>query len=192
MAPYDVDASSNHIVNLIRILLFNKDDADSYRDRLKRESEVKLETCNEKLNKLVVDHHKDLRAVMQTFTRISNNLQSSLTKLTRAKVRLVDAREMLTSRLEELRRLNDELRVSERMVALLDQADSLTNADTKQDRPKDQTDDSPIEGLTGPSYIDNNVFNPRANNETSTPSLFKFSKSSYAICFEEHNKDMSF
>lgn len=180
-----MESSSSLIMSVIRILSNSKDDVE--RDVIRKKLEDCLTVSDQKLTKLVSEHYKDLRSVMQTFTKTSNNLQSSLSKLTIAKQRLVDSREMLTSRLEELRKLSEELKTSERMVAILDQEDKLANLDhPEQVVEQDTNPDCDF----GSALIDNNVFNQRTT-ETSAPSLFKFSKSSYAICFEEHYKEHS-
>lgn len=184
MPPADMESSSL-IMSVIRILSNSKDDAE--RDAIKKKLEDCLNASDQKLTKLVSEHHKDLRLVMQTFTSTSSNLQSSLSKLKKAKQRLIDSRDMLTSKLEELQKLSEDLKVNERIVSLLDQEDNLSNMENRDKFvPVDTSQDKDV----GPALIENNVFNPRST-ENSTPSLFKFSRSSYAICFEENYKELS-
>lgn len=116
-------------MNVIRILTNSKDDAE--RDTIKKKLEDFLADSDQKLTKLVLKHQEELSIVVQSFISISNNLQKSLTKLAKAKQRLVDCREMLASRLEELRRLSDESRKNEKILALLDQVDELSRIPTR-------------------------------------------------------------
>jgi len=111
-------------MSVIRILTNSKDDAE--RDVIKKKLEDCLMASDQKLIKLVSDHHKELRAIMQSFTSVSSNLQSSISKLAKAKQRLIDCREMLTSKLEELLGLIEESRKNEKIVSLLDQVDELS------------------------------------------------------------------
>lgn len=124
-----METSSGLIMNVIRILTNSKDDAE--RDTIKKKLEDFLADSDQKLTKLVLKHQEELSVVVQSFISISNNLQKSLTKLAKAKQRLVDCREMLASRLEELRRLSDESRKNEKILALLDQVDELSRVPTR-------------------------------------------------------------
>ena len=182
-----MESSSGLIMSVIRILSNSKDDAE--RDIIRKKLGDCLAVSDQKLTKLVAEHHKDLRLVMQTFTKTSNNLQAALVKLKDAKQRLIYARNKLNSRLDELKRMSEELEKSRRPDILVDK----TSIDVKVERNLDQstqsTDTEKNEELDS-SLMDNNVFNPRTS-ETSTPSLFKFSRSSYAICFEDHYKELS-
>lgn len=104
---------------------------DEERGVIKKKLEDCLVASDQKLTELVAKNHEELRKVMQTFTNISNNLQSSSTKLSRAKKRLVECREMLTSRLEELSRLSEESRINEKVITLLNQVDELNKVPPK-------------------------------------------------------------
>jgi phenylalanyl-tRNA synthetase alpha subunit len=183
MPPYDMESSSSLIMGVIRILSNSKDDAE--RDVIRKKLEDCLAASDQKLTKLVSEHHKDLRSVMQTFTKTANNLQMSMDKLKQAKQRLVDSKETLTSKLEELKKLSEELKTSEKMLSLLDQVDTMA-LDDSQAVKEEESQDSEFES----TLIENNVFNPRTS-ENTTPSLFKFSRSSYAICFEDHFRELS-
>ena len=186
MPPYDMETSSSLIMGVIRILSNSKDDAE--RDVIRKKLEDCLNASDQKLTKLVSEHYKDLRSVMNTFTKTANNLQSSLSKLKQAKQRLADSRDTLTTKLDELQKLSEELKNSEKMVALLDQMNtSAVNEanDASANKANESHDDEFDSAL-----MENNVFNPRTT-ENSAPALFKFSRSSYAICFEEHFKELS-
>lgn len=124
MPQADMESSSGLIMNVIRILTNSKDDAE--RDVIKKKLEDHLSISDQKLTNLVADHHKDLRDVMQAFRIISNNLQSSLAKLRDAKKRLEGSRDMLTSRLGELTKLNEDSKKNEKIISLLDQIDELS------------------------------------------------------------------
>lgn len=165
--------SSGLIMKVIRTLTNSKDDAE--RDAIKRRLESALEDSDQKLTKLISDNHKELRLVMQTFTTISKNLQSSLVKLSKAKHRLMDCREMLTSRLDQLRRLSEESKRNEKILALLDQMDEITDEPEPIDKPSELPD------------LD--VVKEEDDVNHAKPSLFKFSLSSHAICFNEHYKE---
>lgn len=128
MPQADMESSSGLIMSVIRILTNSKDDAE--RDAIKQKLEGCLIKSNDNLTKLVSDNHEELRIVMQSFTSISDNLQTSLMKLAKAKQRLRDCRERLTQRLEELRRLSDESRKNEKVLAILDQVDDLLKVPT--------------------------------------------------------------
>lgn len=169
-------------MGVIRILSNSKDDAE--RDVIRKKLEDCLDASDQKLTKLVSEHHKDLRSVMNTFLRTANNLQSSLTKLKQAKQRLTDSRDMLTTKLDELKRLSEELANSERMISLLEQKETSTINETQNNAISDNQDD----GFEN-TLVENNVFNPRTT--TLDSALFRFSRSSYAICFEEHFKELS-
>lgn len=123
MPQTDMESSSGLIMSVIRILTNSKDDAE--RDLIKQKLEGFLIKSNENLTRLVSDNHEELRIVMKSFTSISDNLQTSLMKLAKAKQRLRDCCERLTQRLEELRRLSDESKKNEKVLALLDQVDEL-------------------------------------------------------------------
>lgn len=181
-----MESSSSLIMSVIEILLRSKDDAE--RDAIKKKLEDCLEASDQKLTKLVSEHYKDLRSVMNTFTKTANNLQTSLAKLKQAKQRLTDSREMLTTKLDELKKLSEELKDSEKMVAYFNQMNtSAANQSEDQTVNKDsEAHDNQFES----TLMENNVFNPRPS-ENSTPALFKFSRSSYAKCFEEHFKEQS-
>lgn len=180
-----MESSSSLIMGVIRILQNSKDDAE--RDMIRKKLDDCLAASDQKLTKLVSEHHRDLKSVMQTFTKTANNLEISMSKLKQAKQRLADSRETLTSKWEELKKLNEELKTSERMVSLLEQVDTMTYDESQDQTVKDgETQDSEFES----TLIENNVFNPRTS-ENTTPSLFKFSRSSYAICFEDHFKELS-
>lgn len=124
-----MESSSGLIMSVIRILTNSKDDAE--RDVIKKKLEDCLAVSDQKLTKLVSDHHKELRLVMQTFTAISKNFQSSLGKLSKAHKRLDECRELLTSRLDELRRLSEESKKNEKILTLLDQVDELFRVPTR-------------------------------------------------------------
>lgn len=124
MPQPDMDSSSGLIMRVITILTNSKDDAE--RDAIKKKLEDCLVESDQKLTKLVSEHHKDLKLVMQAFISTSNNLQLSSTKLTSAKQRLQSSREMLVSKLDELRRLSEDSSRNERILALLDQVDELS------------------------------------------------------------------
>lgn len=250
MPSNDMESSSSGLImSVIRVLTNSKDDAE--RDVIKKKIEDCLVVSDQKLTKLVSEHHKDLRLVMQAFTSISNNLQSSLVKLARAKQRLIDCKEILTSRIEELNRLSDESRINERIVVLLDQFEELSRIPMKINELIDERQYLTATKLLveKQKYIDENIetfdclkeikseleskrdelykifrerlFNPdnqvqkeeiieslrlidiipeldpeidapREKPETSQvtkPSLFRFSSSSHAICFNEHYKE---
>lgn len=129
MPQADMESSSGLIMSVIRILTNSKDDAE--RDVIKKKLEDCLAVSDQKLTKLVSDHHKELRLVMQTFTGISKNLQASLGGLKKAHKRLNECRDSLTSRLEELRKLSDESKRNEKILALLDQIDELFGVPTR-------------------------------------------------------------
>lgn len=174
--------SSSLIMKVIKRLTDNKDDAE--RDRDKKELENVLKASDQKLTKLVANNHKELRLVMQTFTSTSKNLQSSITKLSCAKQRLVDSRDMLTSRLEELKRLSEESKRNEKILEILDQI--------PRDRDQDQShqafsDDQGPEKT--PEVPDLEVIKDKTEITPTRPYLFKFSLSSHAICFNEHYKE---
>lgn len=177
-----MESSSSLIMGVIRILSNSKDDAE--RDVIRKKLEDCLDASDQKLTKLVSEHHKDLRCVMSTFLQTANNLQSSLAKLKQAKKRLKDSSDMLTARLNELMRLSEELANSEKMIGILDQKETSTLDETK-DTTLNETEDEDLEN----TLLENNVFNPRTTTQDSA--LFKFSRSSYAICFEEHFKELS-
>lgn len=248
MPPTDMESSSGLIMNVIRILTNSKDDAE--RDVIKKKLEDFLQISDEKLSKLVSEHHKELRQVMQSFTSISNNLQSSLTRLSKAKQRLKDCREMLTSKLNELRRLSDESTKNEKILSLLDQVDELSRVPTRiaelfdnrcyldatrllvdkqkyidekfesfdclgqvrseLDSKREEiyrllkeklfiVDDESlkndiVESLKlidkTPELPDLEIAKENVDNAPATkPTLFKFSLSSHAICFNEHYKE---
>lgn len=251
MPQADMESSSGLIMSVIRILTNSKDDAE--RDLIKQKLEGFLIKSNENLTKLVADNHEELRIVMQSFTSISDNLQTSLMKLAKAKQRLRDCCERLTQRLEELRRLSDESKKNEKVLDLLDQVDELlrvptdinelindrkyleaakllvekqnyiedkfeafeclkevsSELDGKRDelyrilREKlflleqdDPTRDDIIESLKmidkTPELPDLEVAKEDVENAPTTkPSLFKFSLSSHAICFNEHYKEQN-
>lgn len=181
MPPYDMESSSSLIMGVIRILSSSKDDAE--RDVIRKKLEDCLDASDQKLTKLVSEHHKDLRSVMNTFLRTANNLQTSLTKLKRAKQRLTDSRDMLTTKLKDLEQLSEELANSEKKILLLEKKETSAN---------NKAQDGAIEGQDDgfeSALVDNNVFNPRTTTQGSA--LFKFSRSSYAICFEDHFKELS-
>lgn len=186
MPPYDMESSSSLIMSVIQILSRSKDDAE--RDVIRKKLEDLLEASDQKLTKLVSEHYKDLRSVMITFTKTASNLQMSLAKLQQAKQRLTDSRDRLTTKLDELQKLSEELQNSEKMVAYFDQMNTSA-ANESQDQIADR-DNSGQNNQFESTLMENNVFNPRAS-ENSTPALFKFSRSSYAICFEEHFKELS-
>lgn len=129
MPQSDMETSSGLIMRVIRTLTNSKDDAE--REAIKKRLEEALADSDTKLTKLVSDNHKELRMVMQTFTTVSKNLQTSLTVLFRAKKRLSDSRDMLTSKLDEVRRLSEESQKNDKILALLDEIDSLFSVPTK-------------------------------------------------------------
>lgn len=242
-----METSSGLIMNVIRILTNSRDDAE--RDKIKKNLEDLLADSDQKLTKLVLKHQEELSVVVQSFISISNNLQKSLTKLAKAKQRLVDCREMLASRLEELRRLSEESKKNERILVLLDQVDELSRVPTKinellsESRYLDATrllvekqkyvdeqfetsdflkdvkaelegkrdeiyralreklflnddesiKDEIIESLNmidkTPDLPETEVTKEKIETHTAKPSLFKFSLSSHAICFNEHYKE---
>lgn len=180
-----MESSSNAIImSVIRILSNSKDDVE--RDVIRKKLEDFLADSDKKLTKLVAEHHKDLRSVMQIFYQTAEKLQSSLAKLNKAKEHLNNSRSMLTSKLDELKKVSDDLKRSERLVQLLDQEDNLADLENHVNTMEINDEDDSDFSTT---LLENNVFNPRAS-ENSTPSLFRFSKSSYAICFEEHFKEL--
>lgn len=128
MPQADIESSSL-IMSVVRILTNNRDDRD--RVAIKEKLEACLKASDEKLTNLVAENHDELKAVMKNFKGISSNLQTSLTKLGRAKTRLIDCRERLTSKIEELRRLSDESKKNEKILTLLDQVDELSLVPTK-------------------------------------------------------------
>lgn len=242
-----METSSGLIMNVIRILTNSRDDAE--RDKIKKNLEDLLADSDQKLTKLVLKHQEELSVVVQSFISISNNLQKSLTKLAKAKQRLVDCREMLASRLDELRRLSEESRKNERILVLLDQVDELSRIpsrinellsdgkyldatkllvskqkyldeqfessdflkdvkielDAKRDeiyrilREKlflnddESSRDDIIESLKmidkTPDLPETEIAREKIEAQTTKPSLFKFSLSSHAICFNEHYKE---
>lgn len=111
-------------MSVVRILTASKDDTE--RPVIKKNLEERLKASSDALSELTIKHHKELRLVMQGFNSISDNLQTSLSKLGRAKQRLKDCREKLTSRLDELRRLSEESKKNEKILVLLDQVDNLS------------------------------------------------------------------
>lgn len=184
MPPYDMESSSGLIMSVIRILTDSKDDDE--RDVIKKKLEDCLAVSDQKLKKLISEHHKDLKTVILTFSLTSENLQAVLDKLKDAKKRLTESRESLNSKLDELRRLSEELEASERKVS--EEASNASNLEKNQEQlPQYDTKEN---GDFESTLMENNVFNVRAS-ETSAPSLFKFSRSSYAICFEDHNRELS-
>lgn len=247
MPQSDMDSSSGLIMGVIRILTNSKDDNE--RDIIKKKLEDCLVISDQKLTKLVSENHKELRLVMQSFANISNNLQSSLTRIGKAKQRLKDSKEMLMSRLEELQRLCTESVRNEKILALLDEVaeksrvpadvtdllydskyleatrllvdnihqieDNADSFDLFKDVRQDMdckreelygilrerlmsTDDQQVkdEIVESLKLIDKDPQMPGAEftkndidgTPTSKPSLFKFSRSSHAICFNEHYK----
>lgn len=236
--------SSGLIMKVIRTLTNSKDDAE--RDATKKRLEDALKDSDANLTKLVSMNHKELKLVVQTFTTVTKNLQTSLVKLYRAKQRLLDCREMLTSRLEELRRLSEESRRSEKILSLLDQIDELSKVPSQIDEllgkyqyydaaklllekqqyidenfdsfdcfkevkseldgkreemyrifeekrflpESDTTRAEIIESLKlidrSPELADTEVVKDKSEMVSSKSSLFKFSLSSHAICFNEH------
>lgn len=186
MAPYDMESSSGLIMSVIRILSNSKDDAE--RDVIRKKLEDCLTVSDQKLTKLVSEHHKDLRLVMQTFTTTSNNLESALGRLKDAKQRIACSRDKLSYKLDELRRLSDEVEKSQRNEVLDSEATEIAAQERSQEQSS-RSETRPDDEMES-SLMDNNVFNPRTS-ETSAPSLFKFSRSSYAICFEDRYKDLS-
>lgn len=247
MSQSAMETSSGLIMNVIRILTNSRDDAE--RDKIKKNLEDLLADSDQKLTKLVLKHQEELSVVVQSFISISNNLQKSLTKLAKAKQRLVDCREMLASRLDELRRLSEESKKNERILVLLDQVDELSRVPTRinellsESRYLDATrllvekqkyvdeqfetsdflkdvkaelegkrdeiyrtlreklflnddesiKDDIIESLNmidkTPDLPETEVAKENIETHTAKPSLFKFSLSSHAICFNEHYKE---
>lgn len=248
MPQADMESSSGLIMSVIRILTNSKDDAE--RDVIKKKLEDCLAVSDQKLTKLVSEHHKDLGLVMKTFTGISTKLQSSSSKLTEVHKRLKDSSEMLTSRLEELRRLKDESKKNERILTLLDKVDELSRVPArinellneheyltatkllveKQNYIADHFESfdclkdirSDLDGKREEVYkilreklftVENESMKEEVveslklidktpelpdleinkekveTTQTSKPTLFKFSLSSHAICFNEHYKE---
>lgn len=247
MSQSAMETSSGLIMNVIRILTNSKDDAE--RDKIKKNLEDLLADSDQKLTKLVLKHQEELSVVVQSFISISNNLQKSLTKLAKAKQRLVECREKLASKLEELRRLSDESKKNEKILALLDQIDDLSRIPSKisellnDSRYLDATrllvekqryvnkhfeasdfikdiklelegkkeeiyrvlreklflndDESLKDDIKESLYMidktpdlpDTEIAKEKIESQTTKPSLFKFSLSSHAICFNEHYKE---
>lgn len=186
MPPHDIE--SGLIMSVIRILSNSRDDAE--RDVIRKKLEDCLDVSDKKLTKLVMEHHKDLISVMQTFTRTADNLGSASMKLKHARQRLVESRERLNSKLDELKKLSAELETSERMVKLLDDLQNSANQESNQQLQQTSQSEHNQDDDINSTLMENNVFNPKVS-ENGGPCLFKFSRSSYAICFEDNYKELS-
>lgn len=249
MPQSESESSSGLIMKVIRTLTNSKDDAE--RDAIKKRLEDALVDSDQKLTTLVTDNHKDLRLVMQTFTNISKNLEYSMTKLSSVKHRLTVSREMLTSRLDELRRLIEESERNEKIINLLDQIEEISRVPAQINElliNEDYVEATKLL-LDGQSYVDENfdsfdclndikaeleskreeiyrlleekrlvheddkirgkiieslkmidktpddtdldLAKEKSDSESARPALFRFARSSHAICFNEHYKEQN-
>jgi len=175
MPPYDMESSSGLIMRVIRILTDSKDDAE--RDVIRKNLEDCLADSDQKLTKLVSDHHQNLRLVMQIFTKTSNNLESALMKLESIKQRLEVSRK---SNCEELQR------IAKSYEELLKSSNKHDMDERENDRIEEKSHISDTTRADHQNDIDSTmtVFTPRTSD---APALFKFSRSSYAICFRPNN-----
>lgn len=167
--------SSGLMMNIIRILNDSKDDAE--RNEIKKKLENSLKDSDAKLTKYVADYHKDLKQVIQSFTIIYSNLESTLLKLEEAQNRLMSSRDMLELRLEDLNRLSEEARRNDRVLKLLEQEE-------------EEMKEVVIENV---EEVDEQIPVPCYNNADETDqknSLFSFSKSSHALCINEHYREI--
>lgn len=162
-------------MTVIRILANSKDAGE--RDVIKKKLENCLVISDEKLTKLVADHHDELQTVMQAFTSIFKNLRISLEILSKAKQRLILARELLISKLENLKKLSEESKVNQRILVLLD----------REEQMEAPVEEKAEEHEASPDLDETDAYIEQPNNS----SLFSFSRSSYGICFQEYYKEKS-
>lgn len=163
-------------MTVIRILANSKDDVE--RNVIKKKLEDSLLKSDEKLTQLVADHHGELHTVMQSFTSIFKNLRIALEVLSKAKQRLITARELLISKLENLKKLSEESKVNHRILVLLDREEQMeAPVEEKVEENESSTDPDETD-----AYI---------AEQPNTSSLFSFSRSSYGICFNEYYKEKS-
>lgn len=234
-------------MNVLRHLTSSKDDND--RELIKKRLEDCQIASDNKLTKLVLENHEELRSVMQAFTKVSDNLQSSVSNLNKIKQRLEGCREVLISKLEELQNLSEESRKNEKILHIINQVDDLKRVPSlvnelldsseylkatkllveKQKYIEDNfeffdclkdigaeleskreeiyrilrekllyivSDDPSKEGIIESlNLIDKTpklpdlVVDKTETTQVAKPSLFKFSLSSHAICFNEHYKE---
>lgn len=105
-------------MSVIRSLTASRDTDE--RDREKANLQREYQESDRRLDKLVVQHHTDLIAVMQAFSKISVRLESAKSNLTEIREKLTTCQSLLHCKKDELRRLWHESIENKHVLQLLD------------------------------------------------------------------------
>ena len=104
-------------MSVIRSLTASRDTED--RDREKANLQREYQESDRRLDKLVMQHHSDLIAVMQAFSKISVRLESAKSNLKEIREKLGTCQNLLHCKKEELRRLWQESTENRHVLQLL-------------------------------------------------------------------------
>lgn len=105
-------------MSVIRSLTASRDTEE--RDREKANLQREFQESDRRLDKLVVQHHTDLIAVMQAFSKISVRLESAKNNLSEIREKLTTCQTLLHCKKDELRRLWHESIENKDVLQLLD------------------------------------------------------------------------
>lgn len=104
-------------MSVIRSLTASRDTED--RDREKANLQREYQESDRRLDKLVVQHHADLIAVMQAFSKISVRLETAKNHLKEVREKMGTCQNLLHCKKEELRRLWQESTENRHVLQLL-------------------------------------------------------------------------
>lgn len=79
--------------------------SNEQRDREKAKLEREFKLSDQRLEKLVTTHYRDLANVMQVYSRVSTNINDARTKIAAVKGQLAACRGLLHCRRDELKKL---------------------------------------------------------------------------------------
>lgn len=111
------------LMSVIRSLTASRDNVE--RDREKVNLQREFHESDTRLDKLVVNHHADLTAVMQAFSKISTRLHSSKDRIHGVREKLVTCQKLLHCKRDELKRLWLESVENKHVLKMLDEVDEL-------------------------------------------------------------------
>ena len=167
--------SNSFMMAIIRALNESKDEDE--RNEIRKKLEYSLQESDAKLTKYVTDHHKELKQIIQSFTHIYSTLESTLDLLNSSRLKLRNSKEMLELRLDDLKRLAEEVDRNNKILIYIEQEEAVSE---KQVEPIVDEVDNQIQ-------IDcqQNITEPQQSSK-----LFSFLKSSHALCINEHYSSM--
>lgn len=110
-------------MSVIRSLTSSRDVAD--RDREKTNLEREYRESDKRLDKLVLNHHKDLTSVMQAFSKITVRLGASRDRLSSVREKLITCQKLLHCKRDELKKLWLESVENKHVLELLDRVEAI-------------------------------------------------------------------